>query len=367
MTSPAPMVALLGLPKLGPARLRALVETFGSAEAAWDAVRRGALGGVPLRTRLDARTALVDAWRTAAAAVDVEAILSGHMEAGIEVLTPDSDHWPPAFRDDPEPPPLVFVRGDVSLLASVSVAIVGTRRCTASGTAIARDLGEGVASAGVGVVSGLALGIDGAAHRGALRAGGPVVGVVATGLDVVYPRRHRDLWNDVAHDGVLVSEAPLGTAAERWRFPARNRLIAALSRLLVVVESGRTGGSMLSVDSALERQVDVGAVPGPVRAPTSAGPNQLLADGCLVVRDATDVLVALGVHVPTGRARRSSDEPPPLTDDAVTNAVAWTPTSLDDIVASTGMSFTEVAVRLTTLEVDGVVDRVADGYQRTIR
>ncbi len=366
MTAPASLVGLLALPELGPARLRALLEAFGTADRAWDAVRRGALDDVRFRTGSASRSSLVARWRSVAGTIDADAVVADHRRAGVEILAPGSADWPALLRDDPEPPPLLFVQGDPSLLSTVSVAIVGTRRCTAAGTSTARALGAGVAAGGVGVVSGLALGIDGAAHRGALRRGGPVIGVVATGLDVVYPRRHRELWHEVASAGVLVSEAPMGTAAERWRFPARNRVIAALSRLVVVVESGRTGGSMSTVESAIERQIDVGAVPGPVHSPTSAGTNQLLADGCLVVRDATDVLVALGATVVAAGAAPTDDaEVGAPSDDPVTNAVAWTPTSLDDIVTATGLPFTEVAARLATLEVAGVVERESDGYRRS--
>lgn len=363
------LVALLSLRDLGPFRLRSLLDAFGEPEQAWEAVARGRVGDTPLRVAADKRTDLLTGWRSGAAEVDVASILPAHRAAGIEILDPTHPDWPETFVIDPEPPPVLFARGDPALLSSTSVAIVGTRRCTAAGTATARELGEDLSASGIGVVSGLALGIDGAAHRGALRGGGPVVGVVATGLDVVYPRRHRDLWSEVAVDGVLVSEAPLGTKAERWRFPARNRLIAALSRFVVVVESKRTGGSMLTVDSAVERGVEVGAVPGPVRAPMSAGPNQLLSEGCTVVRDATDVVVALGLSTgppaPHDRCDRGNDAAggEALSDDPVDRAIGWTPTSLDDLVALSGQSFAVVAARLTELELTGAVERQADGYQ----
>lgn len=366
MTGNAHLVALLALRDLGPFRLRSLLDAFGEPERAWEAVVQGRVGDTPLRVSADKRPDLLAGWRSTAAETDVTAILPAHRAAGVQVLDPTHPDWPEAFIADPEPPPVLFVRGDPALLSSTSVAIVGTRRCTAAGTATARELGEDLSAAGVGVVSGLALGIDGAAHHGALRGGGPVIGVVATGLDVVYPRRHRDLWADVAVGGVLASEAPLGTKAERWRFPARNRLIAALSRFVVVVESKRTGGSMLTVDSAVERGVEVGAVPGPVRAPMSAGPNQLLAEGCTVVRDATDVVVALGLSTaplepPDDPASRGGGGW--ATDDPVDRALGWTPTSLDDLVVASGRSFADVAARLTELELAGAVQRQADGYQ----
>ena len=372
MTADPHLVALLGLPELGPFRLRALLEAFGEPGRAWDAIRRGRVDHVPLRSNGENRDQLVRGWRAAAADVAVDEIVPRHRAAGVGILDPTQPAWPDAFVHDPEPPPIVFFRGDPDLLSSVSVAIVGTRRCTTAGTAIARDLGAGLAAAGVGVVSGLALGIDGAAHRGALVGGGPAIGVVATGLDVVYPRRHSALWADVGRSGVLISEAPLGTKAERWRFPSRNRLIASLARVVVVVESRRTGGSMLTVESAIERQVDVLAVPGPVRSPVSAGPNQLLADGCGVARDAADVLVALGPGAPaTGVASATgADDPAPgghhdgEVDDEVLRAVTWPSASLDEIVGATGLRFSQVAARLASLEAAGVVERADDGYRR---
>ena len=372
------LVALLGLPKIGPRRIRRLLDAFDDAPRAWAAVRAGRLDGIPLHVAHDKRSDLVSEWRRAAARIDVADIAPAHEAHGVAVIGPDHDGWPEAFVDDPEPPLLLFVRGDVSLLADPLVGIVGTRRCTAAGAATARELGYDLALAGVGTVSGLALGIDGAGHLGCLEGGGPAVGVVATGLDVVYPRRHAKLWERVATEGVLVSEAPLGTGAERWRFPARNRLIAGLALAVIVVESRRTGGSMLTVEAAIERQTDVLAVPGPVRSGASDGPNQLLADGCGVVRDATDVLVALGtaVPIPAGSAPASADgaaghcDPSPDGDDPgsdpIRQAVSWPPSSLDQIVAATGLPFTEVAARLASLELSGVIERVPEGYQRHV-
>ncbi len=292
------LVGLLGLPKLGPRRLRRLLSTFGDPGAAWAAVCTGRLDGVPLHVKVEDRQDLVDQWRASALQIDVDELVPAHVRRGITLLGPDDPYWPEAFAVDPDPPLVVFVQGDPALLSAPAVAIVGTRRCTAAGAATARELGHDLADAGIGTVSGLALGIDGAAHRGCLAGGGPALGVVATGLDIVYPRKHAGLWDQIATEGVLASEAPLGTPGERWRFPARNRLIAALGMVVVVVESRRRGGSMLTVESAIERDIEVLAVPGPVRSGASDGPNQLLSEGCSVVRDATDVLVALGTRAP---------------------------------------------------------------------
>ena len=161
---------------------------------------------------------------------------------------------------------------------------------------MAAQLGAELSAAGVGVVSGLALGIDGAAHEGAYGAGAPPVGVVAGGLDEPYPRHHARLWERVAEQGVIVSEWPAGVRTERWRFPVRNKLLAALSDVVVVVESRHHGGSRHTVEAALERGIPVGAVPGSIRSVTSEGTNALLADGAFPVCSSGDVLMALSLR-----------------------------------------------------------------------
>lgn len=365
------LVVLLGLPRLGPVRLHALLDAHQRPAEALDAIRAGRVGDADLRCGPDTRRDLLRTWRAELAGIDPLTAVARHRDAGVALLLRGDPAWPAVFDDDPEPPAVLFVRGDPSTLTSPAVAIVGTRRCTALGSGVARELGHDLALAGVRVVSGLALGIDGAAHRGVLEGGGTAIGVVATGLDVVYPSRHRRLWDDVAASGALVSEVPLGTPAERWRFPARNRLIAALADAVVVVESRREGGSMHTVDAALERDTEVLAVPGPVRAAASSGPNQLLHDGCGVVRDATDVLVALGTAAPVTRSDPLDPGPPPGglvlagDDRAVAGAVGWPASSLDAVVAAAGMPLERVLAALTRLEVGGVVERMAEGYRRT--
>lgn len=371
--------ALAALPGVGPARMWALLDHAGGVEEAWALVRSGRLADVPLRSRGERRTDLVGRMVAAARATDPDALLADHRRAGVEVLVPSDEAWPPALHDDPEPPAVLFVRGDAALLAHVSVAIVGTRRCSGAGAHVAGSLAAGLADAGVPVVSGLALGIDGAAHRGALAVGGRPVGVVATGLDRVYPGRHERLWEDVADAGVLVSEAPLGVGPERWRFPARNRLIAALASVVVVVESRRRGGSMTTADAALERDRPLLAVPGSVLAEQSTGTNQLLAEGATVVRDVDDVLVALGSAAPLRRsAPCPSRHAPPSSGPAgaeaeggrVSRAVAAvlgpTPVRVEAIAAASGTSVDEAVTALAVLEAAGRARRTAGGYEQVL-
>jgi len=359
-----PLLALAGLPGMGPARLGALLARWPAAEA-WEFVRGGDLPG-------DAGVSdhLVASWRAAAAAVDVEALVAAHRAAGIEVVAATDDAFPAPLRDDPEPPAVLFVRGRLDALTARRVAVVGTRRCTWSGRLVARDLGRDLAAAGVCVLSGLALGIDGEAHQGALDGHGGPVGVVGTGLDVVYPRRHAALWERVASAGALVSEYPLGTTPERWRFPARNRLLAALAEAVVVVESGSRGGSMHTVDAALERDRPVLAVPGPVRSAASAGTNGLLAAGCPPCRDAADVLVALGLTTPHPSSSPDAGDgaaapaPAGAEDALVLDALGWEPATLDELAERLGVPLGPLAVRLTRLAGGGWLVQRAGWWER---
>lgn len=363
----AALVALVSLPGMGPARMAAVVDRAGSAVEAWSLVRRGELDGIDLRCTAT-RTALVEGWRNAAAREAPDAVLARHTAAGVEVLLPDDAGWPSVLLTDPEPPRVLFVRGDPALLERPGVAVVGTRRCTAGGAHIAGRFGAGLADAGLAVISGLALGIDGAAHRGALAADGVPVGVVGSGPDVIYPARHRTLWADVAERGVLVGEAPLGAQPERWRFPARNRIIAALSLAVVVVESGARGGSMGTVDEAVDRGVPVLAVPGSVLAEQSAGTNRLISEGTLVARDVADVLAALGVHVPAGSGRlfdpAAVDARAAGPGGAVAAVLSVVPATVEQIASAADVSVSDAVTALARLEATGTVRRVPGGYER---
>ena len=281
--------ALASLPRATPRRLERLLGRRDPAKV-WDKVMRGEMA------KWMAGEELHDLWRDHARGTDLDELGSRLESLDAWVTTPASAQHPFAITYDIDPAPILFRRGRLADPVAPAVAIVGTRRCTPTGRSVAMELGSGLATAGVTVVSGLALGIDGAAHRGALAAdGAPVVGVVGSGLDVVYPRGNRDLWDAVAGAGTLLGEAPLGAEPEGWRFPARNRLLAALADVVVVVESKRAGGSMHTVEEAIRREVTVMAVPGSVRNPAAAGTNLLLSEGCAPACCTDDVLVALGL------------------------------------------------------------------------
>lgn len=376
--------ALAGLPAMGPRRLTALLCGRSPADA-WSVAAAGSRADLQAALGAEADlTALTAAWQAAARGVDHHRTFAAHEAAGVAVRVhpgarggpgPEADGWPPypeALVDDVEPPAVLLTQGPLHHLDGPRVAIVGTRRCTGVGAGMARELGRELAAAGVRVVSGLALGIDGAAHRGVLDATAghedavAPIAVVGSGHDVVYPTRNRELWRAVAEQGLLLSEAPLGTRPAGWRFPARNRVIAALADVVVVVESHAAGGSLHTVQEAIRRDIDVMAMPGSVRSAAAAGTNQLLAEGCHPVRDAGDVLVALGLH----RARRHRPvehrAAPSSVGTSVLEAFDWEPATLEHLAVRTGLALPELATALERLVADGWVGADGGWYERRV-
>lgn len=288
--------------------------------------------------------------------------------AGCWACCRHTDLYPASLRDAADAPWALIGRGSPRLLDRIepfeTVTIVGARRATSYGREIARDLGRELAAAGMVVVSGLAFGIDGCAHRGALDAG-RTIAVLGCGPDVAYPSSHRTLWRRICEEGLVISEFPPGATPWRWTFPARNRIMAALAGMTVVVEAATRSGSLITTDLAADLGRDLGAVPGPVTSRASAGPNGLLAAGAHVIRDAQDVLDAMlgpGQHriEPSG-----PDLEPQL--QAVLAAVEVGETTCDGVAALTGISGPTVATALARLELLGFLSCSNVGtYSRTL-
>lgn len=358
------LTTLAGLPSANPWRLRRLLWHHPPTEA-FELLRAGAELH-PMVHRWLRVDGLAELRREAVRAVPGE-VLHRCARLGIAAVPLGDPRYPPVLAADREAPVLLFTRGDTAALDRRRVSIVGTRNATAAGRATAGELGQHLAEAGVAVVSGLARGIDGAAHRGVRRAGevpGRAVGIVANGLDRPYPRQHTELWQWVAERGLLISEWPPGAAPESWRFPLRNRVIAALAEVLVVVESRDRGGSMITVEAATKRSVPVMAVPGSVRSRASDGTNELIDAGATSVRAAGDVLLALGLdHSRQGRLAFDPRPTPDALQARLLELCRSEACTLDMLVARLGCSLTDAALAASRLTAGGWLQEVGGWFE----
>jgi DNA processing protein len=288
--------------------------------------------------------------------------------AGCWACCRHGDLYPDHLRDAADAPWALIGRGDPRLLAGLepfgAVTIVGARRATSYGREVARELGRELAAAGMIVVSGLAFGIDGCAHRGALDAG-RTIAVLGCGPDVAYPSSHRTLWRRICETGLVVSEFPPEATPWRWTFPARNRIMAALSGMTVVVEAATRSGSLITTDLAADLGRDLGAVPGPVTSRASAGPNGLLASGAHLIRDAQDVLDAMLGPGQKPLAHSGPRLGPDL--EAALAAVESGESTCDGVATATGISGPAAAAALARLELLGYLTCSSLGtYSRTL-
>jgi len=346
------LIALSLAPALGPVRIGRLMRAFGSAREAWraSAAALAAVEGIGARV-----AALIAAGR---GSVDVDRVLRRADAAGARVLTWLDDAYPSAWRDLRDAPPVVYVRGRWAADAP-AVAVVGTRRATPYGLGIAGTLGESLGASGAVVVSGLARGVDGAAHAGTLRAGGVTVGVLAGGVDVVYPPEHRSLIEAMQARGAVVSEAPIGAHPDRRQFARRNRLISGLARAVIVVEGDVDSGALITARYARAQGRPVFAVPGNVYAGPSRGPNRLLAEGAGVISAPAEAARVLGLPVPAQPVRNVTPRPPASVPARVLVALGDEFVHIDDVVARSGLGTAQVAAALAVLEIDGLVQRGA--------
>ena len=278
----------------------------------------------------------------------------------VETIPFNSPEYPARLRELSRPPGQLWSIGSLAALTEPVVAIVGTRRATAYGERMTRELSSALARAGACVVSGMARGIDGVAHRAALDAGGFTVAVLGTGVDVPYPRPHAALHREIADRGLLLSEMPPGAHSHRGSFVNRNRIIAALAKLVIVVEAPHASGALRTVDHALEIGRDVAVVPGNIDSPQSAGSNRLLRDGAQPILDVDDALTLAGLQ-PRSRPRDEPDDP---TERRVWDALALGEASLDELCARTALPVAECLVAVSGLELRGAVECALTGAVR---
>lgn len=280
---------------------------------------------------------------------------------GHSIVSLAETSYPPQLLEIPDPPALLYVRGNTALLARRSLAVVGSRNATPQGLANAENFARHFSDAGLPIVSGLAMGIDAAAHRGALAGRSSTIAVLGTGIDVVYPQRNAQLAEEIATHGVIVSEFPIGAPPTRENFPRRNRIISGLSRGVLVVEAAISSGSLITARLAAEQGRDVYAVPGSIHSPLAKGCHALIKQGAKLVECAEDVLSELGAVV----ASDTSHVTPGVTDVPMLDYMGYDPCNVDTLCERSGLTPEKVSAILLQLELDGrVMSLPGGGYQR---
>jgi DNA processing protein len=358
MTEKLPWLALRAIPGVGLVLFQRLVEAFGSPAAVFEA-------GLPeLRSIKGVTPAIAKAVTSFRDWDRVEAQISLLKAAGAQILTRDDPRFPARLREIPYAPPYLFIRGTLEPDDAQAVALVGTRAASYYGLKTCRRLAGALAARGWRVVSGLARGIDTAAHQGALENSGRTLAVLGCGLDVVYPPENKKLYLQIPEHGALISEFPLGTPPEGRNFPVRNRLISGLAWAVVVVEAGDKSGTHITVQYALDQGREVLAVPGPVDSPTSIGPHRLIQQGAKLVHEVGDILQELprlAVRPPAARPAAVSEaavsEAPPLPrpTDPLLPFLGSDPVQLEELVQTSRLPAHEVMSRLTMLELQGLI------------
>lgn len=282
-------------------------------------------------------------------------------QAGHCILTLADANYPAALLEIPDPPSVLYVRGNPSLLNQRGLAVVGSRNATPQGAQTAESFAKALASQGWSIISGLALGIDAAAHQGALAVSGATIAVIGTGADRLYPARNKELATDIAQHGVIVSEFPLGTPAAAANFPRRNRIISGLSRGVLVVEAALESGSLITARLAAEQGREVFAIPGSIHSPVARGCHKLIKQGAKLVETAQDVLEELG----QSNSPISVETPSDNKECALLSAIGYAPSTVDELLIRSGLSTEQLLGELLTLELSGLIAPLpGNRYQR---
>lgn len=348
-------LAMKQVSQIGPGRFRIMLERFGSVQDAWHASAQ------ELHSALDARTAgeiLIARDR-----LNVAELWERSTRGDVRVACWLDDDYPALLREIPAPPPVIYIRGQLQETDSVSVAIVGTRRATAYGRDVTYRIAYDLAQAGVTIVSGLALGVDGVAHRAALEAGGRTIAVLGSGIDVIYPGEHRDLARRISDQGAVISDYALGTKPDRFNFPPRNRIISGLALGVVVTEAPERSGALLTVNFAAEQGRDAFAVPGPVHASSSAGCLRIIREGATMVRNAEDILEDLHIRrISTPTEPVQTVLPLSSEDRHLLSLLTGQAQHIDDIAEKASRPVPEVSGQLMMLELQGLARSTGAGF-----
>ncbi len=339
------------VPGVGPVRLRALLDQVGDVREAWSA------SAATLRAvGFDRRT--IETFLSLRNKLDLAAELARVFELGAKVLTWDSPDYPSLLKAISNPPPVLYVQGELLPQDEWALGVVGTRRATVYGREAIRTLVGGLAASGVTIVSGLAHGIDTCAHQVALDAGGRTIAVLGNGIDIIYPAENRKLAACIVDNGALVSEYPLGTPPEGGNFPPRNRIISGLSLGVLVVEGTTRSGAMITADYATEQGREVFAVPGNILNRTSSGPNYLIQQGAKLVTTLGDILEELNLTMVAEQSEAREVIPDNETEAMLLRHLSTEPVHVDELGRAAGLPISEVASTLTLMELKGKVRQV---------
>ena len=339
------------VPNIGPAKVRALLDHFGDLEVAWHADHASLV-----QAGLDRRA--INSLIETRARLDLDAEMAKLERHRVRVLTWEDDEYPSLLRQIYGPPPVLYVRGELHPDDEWAVAVVGTRKATVYGKEVARRLCSELARNRVTVVSGLARGIDGVAHRAALDAGGRTIAVMGCGLDRIYPPEHRKLAQDIIGNGALVSDYPLGVPPDAGNFPPRNRIISGLSLGVVVVEAGERSGALITVNFALEQGREVFAVPGNILNRSSMGCNRLIHDGAKMVLGVEDILEELNLTMIAHQAQARAALPADETEARLLELISDEPLHVDELCRRSQLPIQRVSSALTMMELKGMVRQV---------
>ncbi len=333
---------------IGAVRLQALRQHFGDLALAWQASPH-ALAAAGLGPKLAERVVQVRQ------AVDLDVYLARLDAQGIRVLTWEDEEYPPRLKEIDQPPPVLYVRGELTREDFWAVAVVGTRRATAYGRQVAEEIGAYLAQHGVTVISGLARGVDAVAHQAALRAGGRTLAVLGNGVDRVYPPEHRALAEQIVQRGALLSDYPPGTPPDAANFPPRNRIISGLAMAVLVVEAGEGSGALITAQFAADQGREVFAVPGSILAPQSKGTNRLIQQGARPLLSAQDLLDVLNLTCLHEQRRARVALPADEVERQIMEVLGCEPLHVDEIHRKTGWPVERVSATLVMMELKGLV------------
>ncbi len=342
------------VPEIGPKRLAHLRKSFGDLGEAWSAsethLRQCGLEKEPLGNLLRVRQQL-----------NLDAEIEKVKKCGAWLLTADDEAYPPLLRTISDAPVLLYIRGTLSTQDNLALGIVGTRKATAYGREAAYELSRQLAANGITVISGLAHGVDTAAHQGALNATGRTIAVTGSGIDQVYPRDNLELAREITHHGALISEFPIGTRPEARNFPRRNRVISGLSLGILVVEAPEASGALITATMAAEQGREVFAVPGNIFNLSSRGTNRLIQDGAKLVTKVEDVLEELHIVRDNVRTKETAERIAPANDVEahLLNNLSADPLHVDELARLCKLPIATVTSTLTLLELKGLAQKVA--------